>query len=530
MHQLHQLRGGSPVRIVSGWPRDAWLPRRTVPLRLRADKLLFVFLGMALLLALSYYINRSTNSINGLRLAISVMLTLSLILFGIYRLHVGLLSILIFVPFIGWLRRFLDYSVGTMAVDPVLTIAPAALVILFLFTLARRREALAIQLRQWTTTRMCLLLLVFFAFEMLNTSGSDIRTNIAGSIYLVVPLFVVFIAATTTDEVWGRRGVGVVSALGAIIAAYGLSQTLVGFDPSDSLWLQTQAYGALSVDGATRAFGTFVSSEEYNAYLVIAFAGTLAVLANALRLGNRLLLVSGVVCLVLTLAAVFVGSTRGSVVSCVAVLFALVAVRQKSLVRGVILIILLAGLVVLLQSILPDQLNTGNVAVDKLLTHQVSGLADPFGATSTASSHLSIIAGGILQGFTHPIGYGLGSTTQAASKFGVARFGTEFDVSDIFLAGGAITGFVYIAFLARALWISAQLYRVERGSTQLAVFLMLFASLGQTLGSGNYVIGPTILTLVGWSAGQWERHRQSVGADDYITDLVALAGRPMTGS
>jgi hypothetical protein len=119
---------------------------------------------------------------------------------------------------------------------------------------------------------------------------------------------------------------------------------------------------------------------------------------------------------------------------------------------------------------------------------------------------------GIITGFQHPFGSGLGATTQAAIKFTGANSGTEFDVSNVFVSGGAPSGLVYVAFLAGALSVSAQLYRRQRTVAPLAVFLATIGSIGQILGSGNYVIGPTVLALLGWCAAEWARvQRQSEG-------------------
>ena len=141
-----------------------------------------------------------------------------------------------------------------------------------------------------------------------------------------------------------------------------------------------------------------------------------------------------------------------------------------------------------------------NSTVDNALAHQVGGLAHPFDARySTAGLHGGMFLSGVFEGFTYPIGHGLGSTTAAASKFGgdPNEGSSEIDISDMFISLGAIGGLLYLYIVAMAMLGALKYLRTVRRGISLPVLAILTSSLGAWLIGGQYSTSALMLFLIG---------------------------------
>jgi hypothetical protein len=106
---------------------------------------------------------------------------------------------------------------------------------------------------------------------------------------------------------------------------------------------------------------------------------------------------------------------------------------------------------------------------------------------------------GILQGFTYPIGHGLGSTTDAASKFGgdTDTGSSELDISDMFIALGLIGGSLYLYIVVCAMRQALAYLRTVRLGISLPVVAILICSLGSWLIGGQYSTSAFLFFLIG---------------------------------
>jgi hypothetical protein len=106
--------------------------------------------------------------------------------------------------------------------------------------------------------------------------------------------------------------------------------------------------------------------------------------------------------------------------------------------------------------------STERSVVASLTSHQVEGLSEPFGRDSTLSGHFSEMVNGIVQGFTNPVGLGVGATTLAASKYGAAVGGTEVDPGNAPAAAGLLGLILYLFVAAYGLSAAYRLARTRR--------------------------------------------------------------------
>jgi hypothetical protein len=141
-----------------------------------------------------------------------------------------------------------------------------------------------------------------------------------------------------------------------------------------------------------------------------------------------------------------------------------------------------------------------NSTVKDALAHQAGGLAHPLDPRySTAGIHGGMIWSGLLEGFTYPIGHGLGATTEAAAKFGgdPNEGSSEIDFSDMFISLGVIGGLLYLYVVVDALRKLLQYLQAVPRTVSLPLAAILVSSVGSWLIGGQYSTSSVILFLVG---------------------------------
>ena len=148
---------------------------------------------------------------------------------------------------------------------------------------------------------------------------------------------------------------------------------------------------------------------------------------------------------------------------------------------------------------MPSHSDSGRV--NALLAHQVGGLANPLNAKdSTLMLHLEMLGNGILAGFTHPYGYGLGATTAAAGKFaggGVEGRSTETDFGNMFVSLGFVGGIIYLLIMLRVLWALISDWQRRRQRTSLMILAILLVTGAAWLIAGEYSTPLLLWLLIG---------------------------------
>ena len=111
--------------------------------------------------------------------------------------------------------------------------------------------------------------------------------------------------------------------------------------------------------------------------------------------------------------------------------------------------------------------------------------------------HLRMLGEGILSGFTHPYGYGLGATTAAASRFSGNGISTETDFGNMFASLGFVGGIVYIVIVVRVLWALVSDWQRRRQRASLMILGILLVTLASWLIAGQYSIPLLLWLLIG---------------------------------
>jgi len=427
------------------------------------------------------------GSQDGQRDILTVTIFGSLFMLIAYSPAVGFPALLVFLSFLGGVRRWLIPVFGWPQNDPLLLVAPLIAILFFINLLPTRRLPTVKGL-----PRLLNILLALMILEIVNPLQGGIAVGIAGALFYVVPVMWFYLGRLNATPALLQRLFSVTIAISILAAIYGLYQNWFGFSASEEEWVKITHLQALHVGKGVRAFAFFTFPAEYDFFLCLGI-----VLLWVAFLRRKYLALLPIPLLGL---AVFFASGRGPVVSTLATCVALWAIQGRSLKawlpRGALALVLaVAGLVLSLQQAQQIQFSSQTQA---LVSHQTNGLLDPTNAkTSTAGVHSGMILGGFASGFKTPIGAGLGATTIAAQKFGAGEGSTELDMSNMFVSLGFIGGFLYLAIVGLILVTAVRYWHQARSGVALGIVGILFLLFGQWLNGGQYSIAFLIWFCIG---------------------------------
>ena len=397
-----------------------------------------------------------------------------------------LLGLPIWLVLLGLLRRLLSGVSAAGAADPLLLVAPVALIVL---TFAAADHG---AFRNHTRlSKLVLLYSIATCAGAFNPLQPSITAGVTALIFFV-PLLAFWIGRGLVDSELLRRLLLIVGAAAVPAALYGLRQTFVGFPSWDDAWIESRGYVALNVDGVIRPFATFSSAAEYATFIAVA-------MLVWLRLGPRRLLRPAAVAVAAMLAvAVFYQSSRGSVVMLVAGGAVMLAAWRRlpviaAAAFGAVLLLMVPAVV---KHFAPTSYSSE--ASSTLVQNQVVGLSNPFDPnTSTAGAHLGLMRGGIESAFRNPLGQGISSVTIAGEKFGGVTNATEADPSNAAVALGLPGLLLFIGLFASGFGAA---YRLARGGDPLAgvaVGILTVTAL-QWLNGGQYAVAFVPWLILGW--------------------------------
>ena len=404
---------------------------------------------------------------------------------------------LAYLNLMGDIRRIVSVFAGQPTNDPLLLIGPviAAALAMPLLLHVRLRDGLS---------KAMLLLLAIMVLEIFNPKQGGLAVGVSGAVFYIAPMFWFWIGRRYgSPEVLSRLVYNYILPLAVAAAVLGLAQTFVGFLPYEQAWIDiaSKTYTSLYVGGSIRAFGFSISSAEYATLLSFGIASAVAAWFGSRR--------NWMLAFPLLAVAIVLASSRAVVLK-LALTFAVVFALRKgaTLKLGTLIRLGLFGVVALTAVGLTashfapsESTTTGkSSAVQDSLAHEAGGLAHPLDERySTAGVHSNMLLTAVTQGFTAPIGYGLGATTRAAAKFGSdASLGSsEVDFSDMFVCLGLVGGLNYLAvmFLTGGR-VMAYLRSVPR-AVSLPVIALLTCSLGSWLIGGQYSTSSILFFVIG---------------------------------
>lgn len=454
----------------------------------------------------------------GIRLAVAIGVGFLLVTIARIQPGLGIIATFVYLVVLGMLRRVLLGASDWISGDPLLLVAPFVALLLIARAFALEHRPIAPDAISWL---VILLLGITFA-EVFNPYGGGIAAGVAGLVFMAFPLFWFFPGREYLRDVDIERIMGVVVALGIVVAVYGLWQLFLGHPPWDQQWLElpsTMEYSSLNVGGEIRAFASFASFGEYGLFLATALVvcvwfvtrGKLVALLPIPLLGAALFLSGGRQPLLLGFLGVVVmlGLRTG-------------APRKALLVTSAALV-LAAGAAVASGPLLSSVGANSGAFVGR----QLGAIADPLDPnSSTLLIHLELAFAGIKTGVTHPIGLGTAATNNAAGvgssevrekaldtdiSLGQDSSGTDIDISNAFVSYGAGGGLLFVVIILTTLATAVRAF--FRGHSELLpVIGVLVANLGYWGNGGNYALAALVWMLVGVVAARGRQSRAAARA------------------
>lgn len=444
-------------------------------------------MSVAVILFLLWFLTTGVS-----QLTVTVILVAAGAALVLLRPDTAVIATLIYLLFMGDIRRIVSQHAGLAAQDPLLLVGPAAVGFLFLRLLFERR------IRPDTPlAKLVIALLVIMALEILNPAQGGLAVGAAGALYYIVPLLWFWVGRSLPTEKVAAVLVRIVfPVIAGVAAALGLYQTFYGYLSFEAHWVREQianGFAAMVINGSVvRAFSFFTSPAEYALFLGLGITCCAAPLIVGRRRWVSLLIP-------LIAWAMFLASVRASIVLAVLAVLAMVSLtgrNSEQMVTRAFLALVLGGGAMYFGLHRLQDMTSSNARLEVLEGHTIDGLLNP--GESSAAGHWQIAILGVEDGLKKPLGEGLGATTMAAGKFGAhGGAGYENDVANMCSSLGVFGGILYVVLMLVVFYSVFITWRDRRSFVALATFGILISQLGYWLGAGHYALAPICWFLIG---------------------------------
>ncbi len=437
------------------------------------------------------------------RAGLAIAIGLNLIVLSMKWPRSAAIATLMYLPFLGLIRRLLIDSAGWTANDPLVLVGPVVVLFLFyrLYVLEGRRMAVDL------TSKLVLGLIALGIVQVLNPlAGGGLVANIGGLIFLAVPLLWFFVGRAVADDEAIEFLMKAVIVVAVIVGLYGMWQTEwrqgQHLPPWDQSWFDVAGYSALKVfssagaNNTVRAFSTFPSNGEYTTYLSFAL---IFIFSLALHKRYIWLLASPL----LAAAIFYAGGRSGIALTLVAVVIMLGA-RTRNLALGLIVFVVGVGAVFGFATVAGPRLDEAAGVSDNAVTQRnVGGLLHPLDPSrSSVLGRWDSFTKGIGRGFQNPAGSGTGASNRAGAHLSDDSKGsqeTDNDVADVFLSLGLPGGLVYLVLIFFTFREVFRRYTATGSWMAFGVAGVLIVMFGNWLNGGMYALSALTWFLIGWA-------------------------------
>jgi hypothetical protein len=329
----------------------------------------------------------------------------------------GLLAMIVFEPFRGFLRRAQYLFVPYSSSEPIHLVTPAVTFVALLIVLQRQKLEI---LRATPLAGAVSLLAAIYFIQIFNPLQGGIFIGLTGALFYLVPV-AWFYFGQAADARFVPRALRLVVILGLVASLHGLYQMIFGYPEFEQYWIDnTDLYSSIAVYNVKRALATFNSAEEWGRYVqigcVIAFGLGITKTEGG---GKRFFWIISGLALVLALALTGQRSAIFGLFLSFAVLFltgaaSLRAAFGRLCLLGAPLVLILAFSAYSAMDDAPD-LDDGE-SVNTMLTHTTKGTVKPTGEGSLyarLTTWTRIITEDLP---ANPLGNGLGAEGIAASR------------------------------------------------------------------------------------------------------------------
>jgi hypothetical protein len=204
---------------------------------------------------------------NILRMFTLGSVTLALLIPLMVSLEAGLIGMVIFEPFRGFLRRAQYLIVPYSSNEPIHLVTPIVTLITFLLVLAKYKIQIL-----WATplAKTVSVFVLICGLQVFNPLQGSIVVGLTGGLFFLIPVFWFYFGQTANDELFPKV-LKLMVFLGIISSCYGIYQMTFGYPSFELYWLEnTDKYSSVAVYNVTRALATFSNAEEWGRYVQLA--------------------------------------------------------------------------------------------------------------------------------------------------------------------------------------------------------------------------------------------------------------------
>ena len=424
-------------------------------------------------------------------------------------LEAGLMAIMIFEPFRGFLRRAQYMLVSYSQTEPIHMLVPIATLCAFLIVLFRHKlETIRLTpLASWTTALAALCFVQVF-----NPLQGGLFIGFSGALFYLVPM-AWFYFGQTVNEDFVPRLLRVIVILGIITSLHGVYQLVFGYPYFEKYWIDnTDQYSSIAVFKVQRALATFNNAEEWGRYIQIGC--TIAIgLGMCREEGNKRILWFTAAGLLFIMIA-FTGQ-RTSIFGLLLSAGILFLTGARSLPNAMARLMLMFAPVILLLALAKPVSEDAGYELDEgdrvgaMLTHTTKGTVNPTGEGSLEArfdTWTKVITRDLA---SNPVGSGLGSTTLSAARENEANaVPIDNHFFSLALSAGVLAAILLLLILIRATvfcyrgWRSSEPGTSEENLWRIVMALMAAFILNNFFGTSftMYSIAPIGWLLVGWTS------------------------------
>lgn len=176
----------------------------------------------------SLFFGRAIVGLN-MRLAI---ITFLLLVLGVCSLRIwsGMVALMIFIPFMAFLRRYIYVFDSYVGFDPILLVFPVLTVFIFFDLIMFHQRTIFGSYRKNPLVKYTTLLLLTFIISTANPLQGGPVVGISGALFFLIPVFW-FYFGRFVDEKRINYILTITVVIGFVTALYGLRQVFFGYLP-----------------------------------------------------------------------------------------------------------------------------------------------------------------------------------------------------------------------------------------------------------------------------------------------------------
>ncbi|MDQ2975533.1 MAG: O-antigen ligase family protein [Acidobacteriota bacterium] len=438
-------------------------------------------------------------------------------------LEAGLMAMILFEPFRGFIRRAQYLIVDYSQFDPIHVLTPLVTLMALGMLLQRHRFQI---IRSTPLASVVTTLSAIFVAQIFNPLQGGLMIGLSGAMLTLVPVSWFYFGQATNLR-FIRLALQLIVALGILTSLYGVYQLIYGYPQFERYWLENvEFYVSIGVGHVKRPLATFTNAEEWGRYIAMG-----ALIAFGFGAGTKRLLNSGAwfLCAGGLATVLLLTGQRTAIFGLMLGFLCLILLGARSFrgaaVRLVLLLIPVLLVVTLAKPPSEDEMwsKEESETVGTLISHTQRGTLKPTGEDSLYV-RLEVWQDLVTNVIPYrPLGSGLGAGSLGALKFSDNADETAIDnfVLVLAVAGGIPAALLFLWILWRATLFAFRQTRRGSPGTPEATIARIIAALMPMFILNNifgltfslYAVAPVGWLLIGWiSAGEGRARTEEAGA------------------